>query len=127
VLINEVPPRSIPPSQNDPVTLDVDLLLNGTLAQIAGAPAQQPSQIIDISSHQPNRPHEISPLSEERFKAVLMYFTTYTGFGLCERDLIIEGKAVSPLALHKAVFLQNGFESVGHTTISYVISNKYLR
>ena len=43
---------------------------------------------------------------------MLLYFTTYTGFGLCERDFVIEGKPVSPLALYEAVFLRNGFESV---------------
>ena len=85
---------------------------------MAGAPPQHSSQIMHLSSQQHNQPHEFSPSSEERFKNVLMYFTAYTGIRLCERDFVIEGKPVSLLALHKAVFLRNGFESVRLNTIS---------
>jgi len=79
--------------------MNIDLLRHGTLAQMAGAW----SQVVH---------HDISTLLEERFKSVFMYFIAYTGVPFGESDLIIEGRQIIPLALHKAVFLRNGFDAV---------------
>ncbi|KAH9958560.1 hypothetical protein BC827DRAFT_554296 [Russula dissimulans] len=54
---------------------------------------------------------DISTLLEERFKSVVMRFTAYTGIPLGESDLIIKDRQIIPLALHKAVFLRNGFDA----------------
>jgi hypothetical protein len=41
-----------------------------------------------------------------------MQFVAAMGFRLTERDLAIEGRPVNLWALHRAVFVLNGFESV---------------
>jgi hypothetical protein len=85
---------------------------NGQLAQVAGAPPQQSTQIAQPPSQQPIQPHKIPPLPEDRFKGVFMQFTAATGLRLTERDLVIEGRQVNLWALHRAVFMRNGFDSV---------------
>ncbi|KAI9512947.1 hypothetical protein F5148DRAFT_559957 [Russula earlei] len=52
---------------------------------------------------------KIPPLSEDGFKRTFARFTS-TGPSGC--DLIIEGRQINLWALHKAVFLRNGFDSV---------------
>ncbi|KAI9512946.1 hypothetical protein F5148DRAFT_559685 [Russula earlei] len=94
------------------VSVNVDLLDNGTFAQLAGASQQQSSQIMHSPPQQLIQFYDIPPSLEERFKSVFMHFTAYTGIVLGESDLIIENRQISPLALHKAVFLRNGFEAV---------------
>jgi len=81
------------------VSMNIDLLRNGTFAQMAGAL----SQVVD---------HDTPTLLEERFKSVFMHFTAYTGILLGEYDLTVEDRQTIPLALHKAVFLRNGFDAV---------------
>jgi len=126
--VNQVPPpRSIPtPQQNFvrsatpqsnltqiPSQVPANgLPHNGALAQMPGAPPQQSPQITHPPSQQPIIPHKLPPLAEERFKAVFMQFTNATGIRLTERDLLIEGRPINLWALHKAVFLRNGFDSV---------------
>ena len=78
---------------------------NGSLAQMASAPPQQSAQIAQA-------PSQIPPLPEDRFKGVFMQFTAATGLRLTDRELVIEGRPVNLWALHRAVFLRNGFESV---------------
>jgi len=85
---------------------------NGPLTQMAGVPAQQSAQIAQPPSQQPIQPHKIPPLPEDRFKGVFMQFTAATGLRLTDRDLVIEGRPVNLWALHRAVFMRNGFESV---------------
>ena len=41
-----------------------------------------------------------------------MQFAAATGFRLTERDVTIEGRPVNLWALHRAVFMRYGFESV---------------
>ena len=85
---------------------------NGSLAQMSSAPPQQSTQIAQAPSQQPIQPHRIPPLPEDRFKGVFMQFTAATGLRLTDRDLVIEGRSINLWALHRAVFLRNGFESV---------------
>ncbi|KAH9006663.1 hypothetical protein EDB83DRAFT_729665 [Lactarius deliciosus] len=82
------------------------LPFNGALAQIPGAPAQQPPQAPRIQCS------ELPPLPEGQFKALFMQHTNTTGLRLNGRDFVIDGRPVSPWALHRAVFARNGFESV---------------
>jgi hypothetical protein len=125
--VNQVPPpRSIPtpqsfvPSATGQSNLTQiashvpanGLPHNGALAQIAGAPPQQSPQVTHPPSQQPILPHKIPPLPEDRFKLVFMQFTAATGLRITERDLFIEGRPTNLWALHKAVFLRNGFDSV---------------
>jgi len=79
---------------------------------MAGPPPQQSTQIVQPPSQQSIQPHKIPPLPEERFKGVFMQFTAATGLRLTDRDLVIEGRPVNPWALHRAVFMRNGFKSV---------------
>ena len=85
---------------------------NGPLVQMASAPPQQSTQIAQPLSQQPIQPHKIPLLPEDRFKGVFMQFTAATGLRLTDRDLVIEGRQVNLWALHRAVFMRNGFESV---------------
>ena len=126
--VNQVPPpRSIPtPQQNfvPSATPQSNLTQipsqvpanglphNGALAQMPGAPPQQSPQITHPPPQQPVLPHKLPPLPEERFKGVFMQFTAATGIRPTERDLHIEGRPINLWALHKAVFLRNGFDSV---------------
>jgi hypothetical protein len=79
---------------------------------MAGAPPQQSPQITHPPSQQTILPHKIPPLPEARFKSVFIQFTAATGIRLTESDLTIEGRPINLWALHKAVFLRNGFETV---------------
>jgi len=88
------------------------LPLNRPLAQMAGPPPQRSTQIVQPPSQQPIQPHKIPPLPEDRFKSIFMQFTAATGLRLTDRDLVIEGRPVNLWALHRAVFMRNGFESV---------------
>lgn len=47
-----------------------------------------------------------------------MPFIAATGIMLSERDLVIDGRQINLWALHKLVFLRNGFESVRFIIIS---------
>lgn len=87
---------------------------NGALAQMPGAPPQQSPQITHPHppSQQPILSHKLPPLQEERFKAVFTQFCAATGTRLTERDLLVEGRQINLWALHKAVYLRNGFDSV---------------
>ena len=58
------------------------------------------------------QPHNVPPLPEDRFKGVFMQFSAATGLRFTERDLVIEDRPVNLWALHRAVFMRNGFESV---------------
>ena len=85
---------------------------NGQLAQVAGAPPQQSTQIAQPPSQQPIQPHKIPPLPEDRFKGVFMQFAAATGLRRTDRNFVIEGRPVNLWALHRAVFMRNGFDSV---------------
>jgi len=93
------------------------LPLNGAVAQIGSAPPQQSPQI----THPPTQPlnplHKIPPLPEDRFKSVFSQFTAATRIRLTERDLLVEGRQANLWALHKAVFMRNGYEAVRLTLI----------
>jgi hypothetical protein len=95
---SHIPPNSLPH--------------NGALAQMSGAPPQQSPQIAHPPSQQSILPHKLPPLPEERFKGVFLQFTAASGIRLTESDLTIEGRPINLWALHKAVFLRNGFETV---------------
>ena len=41
-----------------------------------------------------------------------MQFTRSKGIRLNERDLVIEGRPINLWALHRTVFMRNGFDSV---------------
>ncbi|KAH9009411.1 hypothetical protein EDB85DRAFT_1903077 [Lactarius pseudohatsudake] len=82
------------------------LPFNGALAQIPGAPPQQLPQAPRIQCS------ELPPLPEGQFKALFMQLANTTGLRLNGRDFVIDGRPVSPWALHRAVFARNGFESV---------------
>jgi len=84
---------------------------NGALAQMADAPPQQPPQITPPPS-QLILPYKLPPLPEEWFKNLFMQFSAATGFRDSGRDPIIEGRPINLWALHKAVFLRNGFDAV---------------
>jgi hypothetical protein len=90
----------------------VGLPLNGALAQMTGAPPQQSPQITHTPSQPLVQPHKIPPLPEDRFKNVFTQFTAATGMRISERDLIVEGRLISLWALHRTVFMRNGFDSV---------------
>ena len=49
---------------------------------------------------------------DDEFKHKFAQFTRSEGIRLNERDLAIDGQPINLLALHKAVFSRNGFESV---------------
>jgi hypothetical protein len=93
---------------------------NGPLAQAAGAPPQQNilphngavAQMTGAPPQQNLLFHKIPPLPEDRFKGVFQQFTAATGVRLSERDLIVEGRQINLWALHRAVFLRKGFDSV---------------
>ncbi|KAH8977699.1 hypothetical protein EDB86DRAFT_3000152 [Lactarius hatsudake] len=57
-------------------------------------------------------PAKLPPLPEDRFKVLFTQFANTTGLRLNDRDFVIDGRPVSPWALHRAVFARNGFESV---------------
>ena len=80
------------------------------LAQINGAAQQQSPQITHPPSQQPIPLNKLPCLPEDRFKSSFVQFTRSKGIRLNERDLAIDGHNL--WALHKAVFLRNGFESV---------------
>jgi len=69
-----------------------------------------------VLSHYPSQQlfqlHKLLPLSEDRFQNALRHYTVATGIRSSEHDLVIEGKVVILWALHKAVFLRNGYGSV---------------
>jgi hypothetical protein len=125
-VIQGPPPRSIPTPQHNFVPSAVapsdltqisshistnSLPPNGALAQTADAPPQQSPQITPPLS-QPVLPYKLPPMPEEWFKIFFMQFGAATGFRYSERDLIIEGRPINLWALHKAVFLRNGFDAV---------------
>ena len=85
---------------------------NGVLGQINGAPPQQSPRITHPPSQQPIQSNKLPPLSEDRFKVNFMQFNRSKGIRLNERDLAIEGRAINLWALHRRVFLRNGFDSV---------------
>ena len=87
------------------------------LQRAAQDPAQQSAQIAQPPSQPPIQPRRIPPLPEDRFKGVFMQFTAATGLRLTDRDLVIEGRPVNLWALHRAVFMRNGFDSVRLGTI----------
>jgi hypothetical protein len=82
------------------------------LAQINGAPPPQSPQITHPPSQLPIQPNKLPCLSEDRFNSNLMQFTKSKGIRLSERDLVIDDRRINLWALHRAVFSQNGFESV---------------
>ena len=100
------------------------LLPNGLSGQINGSPPQQSSRITHPRSQQPIQPNKLPPLSEDRFKINFMQFTRSKGIRLNERDLAIEGRPINLWALHRAVFLRNGFDSVRLQQFSF---EAYLR
>ncbi|KAI0292189.1 hypothetical protein BC826DRAFT_955249 [Russula brevipes] len=79
---------------------------------MTGAPPQQSPQITHTSSQPLVQPHKIPPLPEERFKNIFMQFTAATGIRFSERDLVLDGRPISLWALHRTVFMRNGFDSV---------------
>ena len=85
---------------------------NGALGQINSAPAQQSPRITHPPSQQPIEPIKLPPLLEDRFKINFMQFTRAKGIRLNERDLVVEGRPINLWALHRIVFMRNGFDSV---------------
>ncbi|KAI9454566.1 hypothetical protein BJY52DRAFT_1188853 [Lactarius psammicola] len=65
-------------------------------------PPQQPSV----------QPRTLPPLSEDQFKTLLTRFANATGIRPNYRDFVVDGRPISPWALHRAVFARNGFDSV---------------
>ncbi|KAI9512951.1 hypothetical protein F5148DRAFT_560177 [Russula earlei] len=110
---NYLPPSTTPQPNltQTPHVSGNGLPLPGVLSQMTGtgAPPQQSPQ---IPSQLPIQPNKIPPLTEDRFKAVFLQYRATTGIRLSERDLMIEGRQINIWALHKAVFLRNGFDSV---------------
>jgi hypothetical protein len=51
-------------------------------------------------------------LPEGRFNALFVQFSNTTGLRLNARDFVIDGQPINPWALHRAVFVRNGFDSV---------------
>jgi hypothetical protein len=88
------------------------LAFNGALAQIPGAPPQQPSQAPHPPPQQTIQCSRLPTLPEDRFKALFAQFVSTTGLRLNDRDFVIDNRAVNPWALHRAVFARNGFDSV---------------
>ncbi|KAI9440128.1 hypothetical protein H4582DRAFT_1578964 [Lactarius indigo] len=110
--VNQLPPQGrIPtPQQNfgPSVTAQSNLTqmsphvtVNGPFTPMPGAPPQLTTQC-----------SKLPPLPEDRFKALFTQFANTTGLRLNDRDFIIDGRSVSPWALHRAVFARNGFDSV---------------
>jgi len=56
--------------------------------------------------------HKIPPLLEDRFKNALWNYMVVTGIGFTKHDLALEGRQINLWALHKSVFLRNGYEAV---------------
>ncbi|KAI9440238.1 hypothetical protein BJY52DRAFT_131749 [Lactarius psammicola] len=88
------------------------LPFNGALAQIPGAPPQPPPQAPHHPPQQTIQCSKLPPLPEDRFKLLFAQFANTTGLRLNDRDFVIDGRPVSPWALHRAVFARNGFDSV---------------
>jgi hypothetical protein len=102
-------PQQLPPGFSDAPPGGTPQQQLAALSQHAPQPS---AQIAQAPSQQPIQPHKIPPLPEDRFKGVFVRFTAATGLRLTDRDLVIEGQPVNLWALHRAVFLRNGFESV---------------
>ncbi|KAH8981615.1 hypothetical protein EDB86DRAFT_2975264 [Lactarius hatsudake] len=88
------------------------LPFNGALSQIPGAPPQPPPQAPRLALQRTIQCSKLPPLPEDRFKVLFTQFANTTGLRLNDRDFVIDGRPVSPWALHRAVFARNGFESV---------------
>ena len=61
-------------------------------------------------------------LPEYRFKSLFAQFASATGLRLNDRDFIIDNRVVDPWALHRAIFLRNGFESVRPQSLFIILS-----
>jgi len=89
------------------VTPFADCLVTLVLSQpITRGPSQQSFQL-----------HKRLPLSEGRFNNDFPRYTVATGIRHSQRDLVIEGRVINLWALHKTVFLRNGYGSVRLTLI----------
>ncbi|KAH9178399.1 hypothetical protein EDB89DRAFT_1843929 [Lactarius sanguifluus] len=88
------------------------MAFNDSPAQTPGPPPQPPPQ----APHQPPQRtfqcSKLPPLPEDRFKALFAQYANTTGLRLNEQDFFVDGRPVSPWALHRAVFARNGFDSV---------------
>ncbi|KAN0138915.1 hypothetical protein V8E53_003303 [Lactarius tabidus] len=92
--VNQIPPqRSIPTPQQ-----------NFAPSPPPQAPHPHPQQTIQCS--------RLPTLPEDRFKVLFAQFANTTGLRLNDRNFIIDNRAVNPWALHRAVFAQNGFDTV---------------
>ncbi|KAH9029865.1 hypothetical protein EDB85DRAFT_1891902 [Lactarius pseudohatsudake] len=82
---------------------------NDAPAQTPGPPPQPPPQAPQQRTFQCSK---LPPLPEDRFKALFAQFANTIGLRLNEQDFFVDGRPVSPWALHRAVFARNGFDSV---------------
>ena len=85
---------------------------NGVLGQINGAQSQQSPRSTHPPSQPSIQPNKLPHSSEDRFKINFMQFTKSKDIRLDERDLAIKRRAIDLWALHRTVFLRNGFDSV---------------
>ncbi|KAI9434182.1 hypothetical protein H4582DRAFT_1981117 [Lactarius indigo] len=79
---------------------------NGPLRTTESPPLTYPPQQQSVQSR------TLPPLSEDRFKELLTQFANATGIRPNYRDFVIDGRSISPWALHRAVFARNGFDTV---------------
>ncbi|KAH9958566.1 hypothetical protein BC827DRAFT_554469 [Russula dissimulans] len=84
------------------------------ITRFSGCLVTHPSlrQTIHSPSQWPFRFYTIYPVLEDLFKKDFMRFNATTGTRLSEHDLEVEGREINLWALHKAVFLRNGYEAV---------------
>ncbi|KAI9451047.1 hypothetical protein BJY52DRAFT_131417 [Lactarius psammicola] len=86
----------------------VQIYLSGVMLQ---QQQQQPPQAPRRPPQQTIQWSKLPPLPEDRFELRSAQFANTTGLRLNDRDFVIDGRPVSPWALHRAVFARNGFDS----------------
>ncbi len=98
--------------QMSPHVFSNGLPFNGALAQIPRAPPHPLPQAPHPPPQQTIQCSQLPPLPEAGFKALFAHFANTTGLRINDWDFVIDGRPISPWALHRAVFARNGFDSV---------------